>query len=101
MSIQLDFIKQLTTTKAVKEEANKINKKSIKGTYNTLIDSPFLFGNNRAEFEKLEVGDSQPWNYKEHSYDENLEHNICPECGSSLGRGEGCPKCINCGFSKC
>ena len=54
MSIQLDFIKQLTTTKAVKEEANKINKKSIKGTYNTLIDSPFLFGNNRAEFEKLE-----------------------------------------------
>ena len=54
-----------------------------------------------TEFEKLEVGDSQPWNYKEHSYDENLEHNICPECGSSLGRGEGCPKCINCGFSKC
>lgn len=53
MSIQLDFIKQLTTTKAVKE-ASKVNKKSIKEAFNALIDSPFLFGKNRAEFEKLE-----------------------------------------------
>lgn len=28
MSIELDFIKQLTTTKAVKEEAEMVNKKN-------------------------------------------------------------------------
>lgn len=54
MSIELDFVKQLTTTKAVKEEAELINKKHIKETYNSLVDSPFLFGKSRAEFEKLE-----------------------------------------------
>ena len=41
------------------------------------------------------------WDYKDHSYDENLKHNTCPDCGAPLTRGEGCPKCINCGFSKC
>ena len=35
MSIELDFVKQLTTTKAVKEEANSINKKQIKESYTT------------------------------------------------------------------
>lgn len=54
MSIELDYVKQLTTTKAVKEEANLVNKKQIKETYNSLINSEFLFGKNRSEFEKLE-----------------------------------------------
>ena len=54
MSIELDFVKQLTTTKAVKEEANSINKKQIKESYTTLIDSAFLFGKSRPEYEKLE-----------------------------------------------
>ncbi len=53
MSIELDFIKQLTTTKAVKDEAKVINKKHIKETYNSLIDSAFLFGKSRPEIEKL------------------------------------------------
>ncbi len=39
--------------------------------------------------------------YKRYSYDENLERGICPECGSKLNTSEGCPKCINCGFSRC
>ena len=30
MSIELDFVKQLTATKAVKDEANYISKKQIK-----------------------------------------------------------------------
>lgn len=54
MSIELDFVKQLTTTKAVKEEADSIDKKHIRETYNALIDSAFLFGKSRPEFEKLE-----------------------------------------------
>lgn len=54
MSIELDFVKQLTATKAVKEEANLINKKQIKESYNTLINSAFLFGKSRHEYEKLE-----------------------------------------------
>ena len=54
MSIELDFVKQLTTTKAVKEEANSINKKQIKESYIALIDSAFLFGKSRQEYEKLE-----------------------------------------------
>ncbi len=54
MPIELDFIKQLTTTKAVKEEALKVNKLNIKETYNSLINSAFLFGKNRPEYEKLE-----------------------------------------------
>lgn len=54
MSIELDFVKQLTTTKAVKEEANSVNKKQIKESYTTLIDSAFLFGKSRPEYEKLE-----------------------------------------------
>ena len=54
MSIELDFIKQLTTTKAVKEDADSIDKRHIKETYNALIDSEFLFGKNRTEYEKLE-----------------------------------------------
>ena len=54
MSIELDFVKQLTTTKAVKEEADVINKKHIKESYNSLIDSAFLFGKSRPEFEKLQ-----------------------------------------------
>lgn len=53
MSIELDFVKQLTTTKAVKEEAKVINKKHIKETYNSLINSAFLFGKSRPEQEKL------------------------------------------------
>ena len=48
MSIELDFVKQLTTTKAVKEEAKVIDKRHIKETYNSLIDSAFLFGKSRA-----------------------------------------------------
>ena len=40
------------------------------------------------------------WNYKEHSFDENIAMGICPECGSNLQRTEGCLKCL-CGFSKC
>ncbi len=54
MSIELDFVKQLTTTKAVKEEANQINKKTIKETYKSLINSQFLFNKSRPEYEKLE-----------------------------------------------
>lgn len=54
MSIELDFVKQLTTTKAVKEEAYSIDKRHIRETYNSLIDSAFLFGKSRPEFEKLE-----------------------------------------------
>lgn len=54
MSIELDFIKQLTTTKAVKEDADSIDKRHIRETYNSLIDSAFLFGKSRPEFEKLE-----------------------------------------------
>lgn len=53
MAIELDFIKQLTTTKAVKEE-NIINKKHIKENYNSLIDSAFLFGKSRPDIEKLQ-----------------------------------------------
>lgn len=53
MSIELDFIKQLTTTKAVKEEAKVIDKRHIKETYNSLINSAFLFGKSRPETEKL------------------------------------------------
>ena len=63
MSIELDFVKQLTTTKAVKEEANLINKKQIKETYNSLINSEFLFGKNRLEFEKLEDGIKLKFSY--------------------------------------
>lgn len=54
MSIELDFIKQLTTTKAVKQGAEVVNKKHIKETYNSLINSAFLFGKSRPEIEKLE-----------------------------------------------
>lgn len=54
MSIELDFVKQLTTTKAVKEEADSIDKRHIRETYNSLINSEFLFGKNRTEYEKLE-----------------------------------------------
>lgn len=54
MSIELDFIKQLTTTKAVKEEENSINKKQIRESYNSLIDSAFLFGKSRSDYEKLQ-----------------------------------------------
>lgn len=54
MSIELDFVKQLTTTKAVKQEADSIDKRHIRETYNSLIDSAFLFGKSRPEFEKLE-----------------------------------------------
>lgn len=54
MSIELDFVKQLTTTKAVKEDADSIDKRHIRETYNSLIDSAFLFGKSRPEFEKLE-----------------------------------------------
>ena len=54
MSIELDFIKQLTTSKAVKEDAEYINKKQIKESFNSLINSPFLFGKSRIDIEKLE-----------------------------------------------
>lgn len=53
MSIELDFVKQLTTTKAVKEDGKVINKRHIKETYTSLIDSAFLFGKSRPEIEKL------------------------------------------------
>ena len=53
MAIQLDFIKQLTTTKAVKEE-NIITKRKIRESYNLLIDSAFLFGKSRQDYEKLQ-----------------------------------------------
>ena len=54
MSIELDFVKQLTTSKAVKEEADLISKRQIKESFNTLINSPFLFGKSRADVEQLE-----------------------------------------------
>ena len=54
MSIELNFIKQLTTSKAVKEEAEYITKKQIKESYNNLMNSPFLFGKSRQDCEKLE-----------------------------------------------
>lgn len=54
MSIELDFVKQLTSTKAVKEEENVICKRQIKESYNLLIDSAFLFGKSRPEYEKLQ-----------------------------------------------
>lgn len=54
MSLELDFIKQLTTTKAVGEEADFITKRQIKDSFNTLINSPFLFGKSRMDVEKLE-----------------------------------------------
>ena len=54
MSIELDFVKQLTATKAVKDEANYISKKQIKESYQSLINSAFLFGKTRHEYEKLE-----------------------------------------------
>ena len=54
MSIELDFIKQLTTNKAVKEEADYINRRQIKESFNTIINSPFLFGKSRMDVEKLE-----------------------------------------------
>ena len=57
MAIELDFIKQLTTTKAVKEE-NIINKKHIKENYNSLIDSAFLFGKSMFKFEILQISHS-------------------------------------------
>lgn len=41
------------------------------------------------------------WDYKEHSAQENIDHNICPDCGDTLLFSEGCMKCLNCGFSKC
>ena len=45
--------------------------------------------------------DHPEWNYKEHSVQENIDHNICPDCGDTLLFSEGCMKCLNCGFSKC
>lgn len=45
--------------------------------------------------------DIPEWNYKEHSVQENIDHNICPDCGDTLLFSEGCMKCLNCGFSKC
>ena len=45
--------------------------------------------------------DNPEWNYKEHSVQENIDHNICPDCGDTLLFSEGCMKCLNCGFSKC
>ena len=45
--------------------------------------------------------DNPDWNYKEHSVQENIDHNICPDCGDTLLFSEGCMKCLNCGFSKC
>ncbi len=54
MSIELDFVKQLTTTKETKEEADYINKITIKEKYKLLINSPFIFSKNRREYEKLE-----------------------------------------------
>ena len=43
MSIELDFVKQLTTTKAVKEEANSINKKQIKAIQDKVYLSKQIF----------------------------------------------------------
>ena len=54
MSIELDFVKQLTTTKGVKEEENIVCKRQIKESYRSLIDSAFLFGKSRPDYEKLQ-----------------------------------------------
>ena len=54
MSIELDFVKQLTTTKAVKDEENVVCKRQIKESYRSLIDSAFLFGKSRPDYEKLQ-----------------------------------------------
>ena len=53
MFIELDFVKQLTTTKLIKED-KYITKNQIKESYNNLIDSAFLFGKSRPEYEKLQ-----------------------------------------------
>ncbi len=55
MAIELDFVKQLTsTTTIVKNEESYINKKAIKEKYKLLTNSPFLFSKNRKTYEKLE-----------------------------------------------
>ena len=53
MFIELDFVKQLTTTKLIKED-KYITKNQIKESYNNLIDSAFLFGKSRPDYEKLQ-----------------------------------------------
>lgn len=35
------------------------------------------------------------------SYEDKIAMNICPDCGSSLTRKEGCIACLSCGWSKC
>ncbi|MDD3121942.1 MAG: adenosylcobalamin-dependent ribonucleoside-diphosphate reductase [Candidatus Izemoplasmatales bacterium] len=41
------------------------------------------------------------YDFTQYSDDENIQNGVCPECGTSLLRSEGCLKCMNCWFSKC
>lgn len=44
----------------------------------------------------------EPYLKKEdRSYEDKIANNICPDCGHSLTRKEGCIVCMSCGWSKC
>lgn len=98
--------KRLSELRKIKENTNEQNIKEENILAECVVAESDKINKNGTKYDLKEISNNighkeHAWNYKDHSYDENLKHNTCPDCGAPLTRGEGCPKCINCGFSKC
>lgn len=98
------------------ERLNKLNEKNVKCNCGdnckcsnekthqqskpTLTKGTMIINNGKTEINLLGKNDIV-WDYREHSYEENISKGICPECGEKLLHSEGCLKCLSCCFSKC
>lgn len=81
--------------RVLKEEYEHIQSSKTKNQITESVDEIV-----EKETTEIDVDQDDDWDYKDHTFDENIDYGVCPDCGRELINAEGCVKCY-CGFTKC